>query len=117
MNVEMKRLSGYRRKARMAVPVGTYDPWLVGYYCQQLTPDRGQPPILGDFKSRVAAVGPQIGFLFPIGDAQGYVNLKAYSEFDAENRPAGLNAWLTFAISPKAPEAPVPRSARPPLGH
>jgi hypothetical protein len=90
---------------------------LVGYYYQQLTADRGQPSILGDFKSRVAAVGPQIGYFFPIGDAQGYVNLKAYSEFDAENRPAGLNAWLTFVISPKAPEAAPPRLGRPPLGH
>jgi hypothetical protein len=50
--------------------------------------------------------------LFPIGDAQGYVNLKAYNEFDAQNRAAGVNAWLAFVISPKAPDAPVP-----PLGH
>jgi hypothetical protein len=90
---------------------------LVGYYYQQLTADRGQPAILGDFKSRVAAVGPQIGYFFPIGDAQGYVNLKAYGEFDAENRPAGLNAWLSFVILPKAPEPVAPRSGRPPLGY
>jgi hypothetical protein len=89
---------------------------LVGYYFQQLTPDRGQPPILGAFKSRVAAVGPQIGYLFPIGNMQGYVNLKGYGEFAAENRPQGWNAWLTLAISPKAPEGPVPQppGARPP---
>src|SRR5262245_48486589 len=78
---------------------------LVGYYYQQLTPDRGQALILGDFKSRVAAIGPQIGYLFPIGDMQGYVNLKGYGEFAAENRPEGWNAWLTLSISPKAPEA------------
>jgi hypothetical protein len=90
---------------------------LVGYYYQQLTADRGQPPGLGlgDFKSRVAAVGPQIGYFFPLADAQGYVSLKAYSEFAAENRPAGLNAWLTIVISPKAPEAAEPSVARPPL--
>jgi hypothetical protein len=82
---------------------------LVGYYYQQLTSDSGQPPILGDFKSRVAAVGPQIGYLFPIGDMQGYVNLKGYREFAAENRPEGWNAWLTLAISPKAPDASVSR--------
>jgi hypothetical protein len=39
---------------------------LVGYYYQQLTADRSQLPIVGDFKSRVAAVGSQIGYLFPI---------------------------------------------------
>ena len=90
---------------------------LVGYYYQQLTPDSGQPPILGDFKSRVVAVGPQIGYFFPIGGAQGYVNLKAYQEFAAENRPAGLNVWLSFVIAPKTPEPAVPRLGRPPLGH
>jgi hypothetical protein len=35
---------------------------------------------------------------------EGYVNLKAYGEFDAHNRPSGWNAWLTLSISPAAPE-------------
>jgi antibiotic biosynthesis monooxygenase (ABM) superfamily enzyme len=34
---------------------------------------------------------------------QGYVNLKGYGEFDNNARPDGFNAWLTFALSPKAP--------------
>jgi hypothetical protein len=38
---------------------------------------------------------------------QGYLNLKAYKEFDNENRPAGWNAWLTFAISPTGQSAPT----------
>jgi hypothetical protein len=90
---------------------------LVGYYYQQLTADHGQLPVLGDFKSRVAAVGPQIGYFFPIADAQGYINLKTYSEFAAENRPAGMSAWLSLVIAPKAPEAAEPALGRPPLGH
>jgi hypothetical protein len=42
---------------------------------------------------------------------QGYHNLKGYKEFEAENRPEGWNVWVTFSISPKAPEstAPTPR--------
>jgi hypothetical protein len=72
----------------------------VGYVYQQLTADRGAPIILGDFKSRVIGVGPQIGFIFPVGTMQGYLNFKGYKEFDDENRPAGWNAWVTFAISP-----------------
>lgn len=79
---------------------------LVGYYFQQVTDDFGAPPSLDGFRSRVAAIGPQVGFLFPIGDMQGYINLKGYWEFAAQNRPEGWNTWLTFAISPKAPEPP-----------
>ena len=81
---------------------------VVGYFYQQLTADRGQPPILGDFKSRVIGVGPQVGFMFPVDDMQGYLNLKGYYEFDAENRPEGWNAWVTFAISPAEKPAPGP---------
>jgi hypothetical protein len=33
---------------------------------------------LGDFKSRVSAIGPQIGYFFPVGKQEGYVNLKGY---------------------------------------
>jgi hypothetical protein len=83
---------------------------VVGYYLQQVTDDFGAPPALDGFRSRIAGVGPQVGFLFPIGDMQGYVNVKAYKEFAAQNRPEGWNAWLTFAISPAAPE---PASAKP----
>lgn len=81
---------------------------LVGYAYQQLTPDSGQRPILGDFESRVIGIGPQIGYIFPIGDKQGYLNLKGYGEFDAANRPSGWNTWLTFAISDQPPSPVTP---------
>jgi hypothetical protein len=81
---------------------------LVGYVYQQITDDFGQHPILGAFRSRVMAVGPQIGYLFPFGDMQGYLNLKGYGEFDAANRPAGWNTWLTFSVSPMAPSTVAP---------
>ena len=83
----------------------------VGYVYQQLTPDKGQPVILGDFKSRIIGVGPQIGYLFPAGDLQGYANVKAYWEFASENRPEGWNLWVTLAFSPEAPKT----SVQPPL--
>jgi hypothetical protein len=79
----------------------------VGYGYQQLTDDNGASPILNGFRSRVFGIGPQFGYLFPVGDMQGYVNLKAYGEFAPENRPAGWNAWLTFSISPTAPASTV----------
>lgn len=83
----------------------------VGYVYRQLTADSGALPILGENKSRVAGIGPQIGYIFPIAGHQGYLNLKGYYEFDADRRPSGWNAWLTFSISPAAP-APVTASRR-----
>jgi hypothetical protein len=78
---------------------------LVGYYFQQLTGDSGAGATLGPFKSRIAGIGPQIGYIFPINAAtQGYLNLKAYWEFAAQNRPDGWNMWLTFAVSPAEPK-------------
>lgn len=85
---------------------------LVGYAYQQITDDSGQHPILGGFRSRVLGIGPQIGYLFPVGDMQGYLNLKGYGEFAAENRPAGWNTWLTFSISPMAPVSTVAPTRR-----
>ena len=85
---------------------------LVGYAYQQITDDFGQHPSLGGFRSRVLGVGPQVGYLFPFGEMQGYLNLKAYGEFAAENRPAGWNTWLTFSISPMAPASTVAPTRR-----
>jgi hypothetical protein len=73
---------------------------LVGYAYQQITDDSGAGATLGPFKSRVFGIGPQIGYLFPAGNMQGYLNLKGYREFGAENRPEGWNAWVTLAFSP-----------------
>ena len=83
---------------------------LVGYVYDQITPDRGCAPVLCPFESRVAGIGPQFGYIFPISkDWQGYVNLKAYGEFAHNDRPDGWNAWLTINISPAAP-TPTPPS-------
>jgi hypothetical protein len=71
---------------------------LVGYVYQQLTGDSGEGAVLGDFKSRVIAVGPQFGYFFPMNGEKAYLNLKGYYEFDAENRPSGWNGWATIAI-------------------
>ena len=81
---------------------------LVGYAYQQLTPDSGQLAILGDFKSRVFGIGPQVGYVFPAANGmQGFLGLKGYYEFEAENRPEGWNAWVTLAFSPaEKPAAP-----------
>ena len=63
----------------------------------------------GVLPSKVFGVGPQLGFIFPVGEMQGYLNFKGYKEFAAENRPDGWNTWVTFVISPAAPSPSVPR--------
>ena len=85
---------------------------LVGYVYQEVGCDGGSGDRVGCFQSRVLGVGPQVGYIFPIGDKwQGYLNLKGYGEFDAANRPSGWNVWLTFNLSPAA--ATPPSSSRP----
>ena len=75
---------------------------LVGYFYWQLTGDSGSNATLGAFKSRVSAIGPQVGTTVPLpsafGGAKCYVNLKGYWEFDAANRPAGWNVWVTLSL-------------------
>jgi len=84
---------------------------LVGYVYQEIGCDSGSGDRVGCFRSRVVGVGPQVGYIFPVGDKlQGYLNLKGYGEFANENRPAGWNLWLTFNLSPAATP---PASSRP----
>ena len=64
---------------------------LVGYFYYQLTGDSGDGAVLGDFKSSVNGIGPQIGYLFKMGEKDTYLNLKAYWEFGADHRPEGWN--------------------------
>jgi hypothetical protein len=85
---------------------------MVGYVYNQITGDSGSGDRVGPFQSRVVGIGPQIGYIFPLGNYQGYINLKGYGEFDYHDRPHGYNAWLTFSISPPAPTAPETRSPR-----
>jgi len=71
---------------------------LVGYVYKQLTGDSGSGATLGNFKSQVSAVGPQAGYFFKVGEQKWYLNVKAFHEFNAQNRPEGWNAWVTLAI-------------------
>jgi len=47
------------------------------------------PAHVGCFQSRVIGVGPQVGYIFPIGDKM-------------------QNLWLTFNLSPAAATPPTP---------
>ncbi|WP_367142042.1 transporter [Rhodoplanes sp.] len=79
---------------------------LVGYLYQQISCDSGTGARVGCFESRVMSVGAQVGYIVPMGEVQGYLNLKAYKEFESENRPEGWNVWLTLVLSPASATPP-----------
>jgi hypothetical protein len=75
----------------------------VGFVYDQVTGDSGSGDHVGSFKSRVAAIGPQVGYIFPAGDWQGFVGLKGYGEFAAKHRPSGWDVMLTVSFGPAPP--------------
>ena len=71
---------------------------LTGYIYEQLTGDSGSGDLLGDFKGRTFAVGPQLGYFAEVGGQKWYVSLKGYKEFSVEHRTEGWNLWLAVVI-------------------
>src|SRR5215475_122922 len=82
---------------------------LVGYVYKEVGCDSGTGDHVGCFQSQVVGIGPQIGFIFPLGDMQGYLNLKGYKEFAGKDRPDGWNTWVSFTISPAPPTPSTPK--------
>jgi hypothetical protein len=80
---------------------------LVGYVYKEVGCNSGTGDRVGCFQSQVVGIGPQLGYIFPVGGMQGYLNFKAYEEFDASDRPKGWNAWVTFVLSPAAAAPPT----------
>ena len=83
----------------------------MGYLYNQASCDGGSGDRVGCFQSRVAGAGGQLGYTIPMGELEGNVNVRAYKEFAAANRPEGWNLWLTYTLSPA--EATTARSAPP----
>jgi hypothetical protein len=80
----------------------------VGYVYKEIGCDSGFGNRVGCFRSQVAGIGPQIGFIFPFVGMAGYLSLRVYKEFDAKNRPDGWNAWVSFELSSAAPSSSSP---------
>lgn len=75
----------------------------VGYFYDQLTPDRGCLPVLCPFESRTVGVGPQVGIMIPGASMLTYLNFKAYWDVDTRDRASGMSAWVTLSFSPSPP--------------
>ena len=76
-----------------------FDHWAVGvggYAYKQLSGDSGESAVLGDFKGRAMALGPQLSYT----SASGFnVQARYQHEFDVANRPEGDKLWLNVAIA------------------
>jgi len=77
---------------------------LAGYVYYQLGADRYPAAgallsqVLGDYRSRVIAIGPELGYTFNFNGAQGSLNVRGYWEFWAQNRPEGYALFATLGI-------------------
>lgn len=81
-----------------APPTIDVAPGVGGYCYQQLTGDSGPGAVLGPFKGRVFALGPQVECTAPFAGRPITVQLRLLKEFLAENRTQGLNAWANVAM-------------------
>ena len=70
-----------------------------GYLFNQVSPDTGAGASLGGFRSRVAGVGPQLGWSLQVGRLLTDFNVRGYKEFAAQNRPEGWNVYFTISLS------------------
>jgi hypothetical protein len=68
-------------------------------------PNGGSGDRVGSFQSGVAAIGPELGYVFNVGDRQWYANLRGYYEFWAQNRVQGFELFLTLNMSHSGPPA------------
>ena len=71
---------------------------IVGYLYYQLTGDSGSGDKVGAFKSRVAAVGPEVGYTFKFNGQPASINLRGYREFWAQNRVEGYALFGTLSL-------------------
>jgi hypothetical protein len=101
---------------RIAFPVETLPGGAVGYVYDQLTGDSGAGDRVGPFMSRVVGLGPQIGYIFPLGSYQGYVSLKIRLPRHWQRIRSICEGVVHFAVY-ATPLAPSCVHAARPLGH
>jgi hypothetical protein len=72
---------------------------VVGYWYEQLTGDSNNPAILGDFKGRAIALGPEVSYQF-VQNSQRPItlDLRWYHEFEVKNRLEGDSVFLTISV-------------------
>jgi len=71
---------------------------LVGYLYYQLSGDSGKGADLGDFESKVVAIGPKLGRNFQFCSQPWSANLRGYYELWSENRVRGFAIFATLSL-------------------
>ena len=72
---------------------------VVGYWYEQLSGDSNNPAVLGDFKGRAIALGPEVSYQFVQNPKRPVtVDLRWYHEFDVTNRLEGDSVFLTISF-------------------
>jgi hypothetical protein len=77
---------------------------IAGYLYYQLTGDSGSGAKLGSFESKVASIGPEVGYLFNVNGLDAYANVRGYWEFWSEHRVEGYSLFATLSI-PLGPDS------------
>ncbi len=71
---------------------------VVGYHYEQVSGDSGAGAVLGAFKGRVSAIGPNVSYNFKIGDVPFITSLRWMREFNEKNRLKGDAGMFTITI-------------------
>lgn len=70
-----------------------------GYAYNQVTDDRGDGAVLGEFKGQVYALGPQLSYSFGAGLRSFSLTARYFKEFEAKNRLEGDSFWASLGFS------------------
>lgn len=68
------------------------------FHMQQITADSGAGAVLGDFKGRVTAIGPEVKAVLPIAGVPVFASAKWMEELETEHRVKGRGAWVTLTV-------------------
>lgn len=71
----------------------------VGFAYKQISDDDGAPEILDEFRSETYGIGPQVAYSGEMNGRPVYASLRAYHEFETQNRTDGTAVFATLSFS------------------
>ena len=78
--------------------LGNWQLGMAGYANYRTSDERGTIAPPSPFKAKVAAIGPNVGYLFMIGGLAAYASFRGYWEFWSEDRVQGYGVTATLDI-------------------